>query len=76
LSESEQKKEVDGEKARQEREQDRVNRDDERFVARLEHQKTITITQKTVRDTVGMTIVALLYLPSTFVAVGVFNLAK
>jgi hypothetical protein len=48
------------------------DREQERDIKRLERKKTIAMNEKTVRDTVGvkiMTIVALLYLPSTFVAV-------
>jgi len=45
----------------------------EREHRRLERKKTFRMSEKTVQDTIGvkiMTIVALIYLPSTFVAVG------
>jgi len=43
-----------------------------------DREKTMAMSEKTVRDTVGvkiMTVVALLYLPSTFVAVSLQKLA-
>lgn len=47
-------------------------KEQERDINRFQHKKAMAMKEKTVRDTVGvkiMTIVALCYLPFTFVAV-------
>ncbi|KAF8537790.1 hypothetical protein BDD12DRAFT_845248 [Trichophaea hybrida] len=56
---------------RVERDRERIALENERLITKIRREKTFKMSEKTVQDTIGvkiMTIVALIYLPSTFVA--------
>jgi Mg2+ and Co2+ transporter CorA len=77
LSNAEQQKAQDRFQLRQLQEDDRQFQKIERQKTSLERAQANYITQMTVRDTVGMklmTIVALVYLPPNFVAVGILRI--